>query len=129
MAERKRGAAAEERVRARGKSYVPAADGYVTDVANQLLADFQARDQQLQATERVLFARYTVKVPRAYEDSTIVTHAPIALDMVNAITAALTANPPEVTFEPVASGSQAQNNAELREKFFTASWTRQEQEA
>ena len=127
MAERKR--APDERVRGKGKSYVPHADGYVTDVANQLLSDFAVRDRNLQATERTLFGRYTVKVPKAYEDSTIVTKAPLALDMVNSITAALTVNPPEVKFEPVASGSEAQNNAELREKFFSASWTRQEQEA
>lgn len=134
MAQRKHqvtrdGAAQEERVRGRGKSYVPAAEGYVTDVGQQLLTDFARRDETLRATENVLFGRSSVKVPKAYEDSTIVTKAPIALDMVNTITAALTANPPEVKFEPVAAGSQAQNNAELREKFFSASWTRQEQEA
>ena len=64
------------------------------------------RDRNLQATERTLFGRYTVKVPKAYEDSTIVTKAPLALDMVNSITAALTVNPPEVKFEPVASGQR-----------------------
>ena len=127
MAQRKR--PDDERVRGRGKSYVPAAEGYVTDVAQQLLSDFALRDKNLQATERVLFGRYDVKVPKAYEESTIVTKAPLALDMVNSITAALTVNAPEVNFEPVASGSEAQNNAELREKFFSASWTRQEQEA
>ena len=39
MAERKRGSG-DDRVRGKGKSYVPNADGYVTDVANQLLRDF-----------------------------------------------------------------------------------------
>ena len=125
MAARKK----DEWVRGQGKRYVPDAAGYVTDVAQQLLSDYQARDQVLRATENVLFRRHAVAVPKAYEDSTIVVRAPIALDMVNTITAALTVNPPEVNFEPVASGSEAQNNAELREKFFTASWARQEQEA
>src|SRR4029453_5190789 len=108
----------DERVRGRGKRSAPEAAGYVCDVANQLLTDFARRDQGLRATEDVLFGRYAIKVPKAYEDSTMASHAPIALDMVNSITAALTANPPEVNFEPVASGSEAQNNAELREKFF-----------
>lgn len=124
MAERRR-----ETVRSRGRSYQPEASGYVTDIAQQLLSDFQARDQNLRETEALLFRRHEIKVPKAYEDSTIRVKAPIALDMVNAIVAAMTINPPEVSFEPVASGSEAQNNAELREKFFTASWVRQEQEA
>lgn len=118
-----------EYVRAQGKRYAPEAAGYVCDVANQLLSDFAGRDAQLRATEATLFRRHNVAVPKAYESSTIVVKAPIALDMVNTITAALTVNPPEVKFEPVASGSEAQNNAELREKFFSASWARQEQEA
>jgi len=125
MAARKR----DEWVRTKGKRYVPEANGYVTDIANQLLADFQNRDANLRTTENILFRRHAIAVPKAYEDSTIVVKAPIALDMVNTITAALTVNPPEVKFEPVASGSEAQNNAELREKFFSASWARQEQEA
>lgn len=125
MASRKR----DEYVKGRGKRYVPEAAGYVCDVANQLLSDFAGRDANLRATETLLFRRHAVNVPKAYQDSTIVVKAPIALDMVNTITAALTVNPPEVKFEPVASGSEAQNNAELREKFFSASWARQEQEA
>ena len=70
---------------------------------------------------RCLFRRHELKVPKAYEDSTIRVKAPIALDMVNSIVAAMTINPPAVQFEPIAGGSEAQNNAELREKFFTAS--------
>ena len=119
----------DEYVRARGKRYAPDAVGWVTDVANQLLSDFTARDKLLKDTEAVLFRRHSVEIPKAYEGSTIEIKAPIALDFVNTITAALTVNPPEVNFEPVASGSEAQNNAELREKFFSASWARQEQES
>lgn len=126
MAARKR---SNEYVRARGKRYAPQAAGYVCDVANQLLSDYANRDALLRATENLLFRRHSVAVPKAYEGSTIVVKAPIALDFVNTIVAALTVNPPEVKFEPVASGSEAQNNAELREKFFSASWARQEQEA
>ena len=107
----------------------PDAVGWVTDVANQLLTDYTARDQLLRDTETILFRRHKVAIPKAYEGSTIEIKAPIALDFVNTITAALTVNPPEVNFEPVASGSEAQNNAELREKFFSASWARQEQES
>src|SRR5215471_4494550 len=112
-----------------GGSYQPEANWAVTDIANQLLTEFQTRDTLYRQTEALLFQRHQVKVPQAYEDSTIVVRAPIALDMVNSIAAALTINAPEVKFEPVASGSQAQNNAELREKFFSASWSRQEQES
>jgi hypothetical protein len=111
------------------RKYAPEMEGYVSDLSNQLLADFRNRDQLLRDTEALIFRRHALEVPRAYEDSTIVVKAPIALDMVNSITAAMTVNPPEVNFEPVASGTQAQNNAELREKFFTSSWSRQEQEA
>jgi hypothetical protein len=118
-----------ERVRRGGKTYEPASNGYVTDLANQLLADYQVRDQLLRETEALIFRRHVIKVPKAYEDSTIRVKAPIALDMINSIVAAMTINPPEVNFEPVAGGSEAQNNAELREKFFSSSWTRQEQES
>ena len=120
-----------ETVKARrgSRRYAPDAASYTHDIANQLLSDFQARDASLRETEAVLFRRHELRVPKAYEDSTIRVKAPIALDMVNSIVAAMTINPPAVQFEPIAGGSEAQNNAELREKFFSASWVRQEQEA
>jgi len=130
MAGRKRGDDLELVKAATGRrKYAPEMGNYVSDVANQLLVDFQRRDAGLRETEALIFRRHTLQVPKAYEDSTIVVKAPIALDMVNSIVAAMTINPPEVNFEPVAAGSQAQNNAELREKFFSSSWSRQEQEA
>ena len=120
-----------ETVKARrgSRRYAPDAASYAHDIANQLLADFAKRDAGLHETEALLFRRHELKVPKAYEDSTIRVKAPIALDMVNSIVAAMTINPPAVQFEPIAGGSEAQNNAELREKFFSASWVRQEQEA
>ena len=45
------------------RKYAPEMEGYVSDLSNQLLADFRNRDQLLRDTEALIFRRHALEVP------------------------------------------------------------------
>ena len=77
----------------------------------------------------MLFQENEVQIPDNYRKTALEVKSPLAPHIANTVTAALSTNPPNVQFDPVAFGDPAQANCTLREKFFEAAWRRQEEEA
>jgi hypothetical protein len=99
------------------------------DLANGLRSSFKKRDLLYQAIDEIIFQELAVEIPHAYKKTALEVRTPLAMHMANTVAAALTVNPLTIQFRPIAFGDIAQSNATLREKFFEASWARQEQEA
>src|SRR5262245_53731354 len=98
----------------------------ITELVNQLGDDFQKRDELYRTIDRAVHAEYALNVPQAYESTATQIKTPMALNIVNTVTAALSVNPPSVNCEPLVRGLKGLQNAEKREHFFEASWARQE---
>src|SRR5262245_56808870 len=79
--------------------------------------------------DAVLFGELPVEIPEAYRKTAIEVRSPLAIHIATTVTAALSVNPATCVFKPVGFGDVYQQNSTLREKFFEASWTRQQQEA
>ena len=101
----------------------------VCEVVNQLREDFQGRDALYRTIETAIHSEYRLNVPKAYETTAMQIRTPLALNVVNTVTAALSVNPPSVNCEPLTRGLKGQQNAEKREHFFEASWARQESDS
>lgn len=102
---------------------------WCTETVNQMRGDFEARDKLYEKHDRVLWSTYTLNVPKAYEQTSQETRSPLQLNIANTISAALSVNPQQVSFEPIGRGTDAELNSERREHFFEAAWKRQESEA
>ena len=103
--------------------------GLIQDIVQQLRDDFRERDALYAQYDTVLFQENEVQIPDNYRKTALEVKSPMAPHIANTITAALSTNPPNVQFDPVSFGDTAQINSTLREKFFEASWRRQEEEA
>lgn len=99
------------------------------ELAEDLKKQFRDRDQLYQDIDDVLFGNLDVVIPEAYKKTAIEVRSPMPLDIATSVTAALSTNPMSVSFKPIGFGDVYQQNSTLREKFFEASWLRQEQEA
>jgi hypothetical protein len=103
--------------------------GMIQDIVQQLRDDFRDRDELFSRIDTVLFQENEVAIPDNYRKTALEVKSPLAPHIANTVTAALSTNPPNVQFDPVAFGDPAQANSTLREKFFEAAWRRQEEEA
>lgn len=101
----------------------------LTGIVDQLRADFKARDLQHDLIDDILFCASTPQIPEAYAKTALVVRARLAIKIATMVTAALSVNPPEVSFQPIGFGTSYEENSSLREHFFDASWTRQQEEA
>jgi len=100
-----------------------------TELAEQLQRDFRDRDRLYADIDATLFQDFSVEIPEAYRKTAVEVRAPLALHIAQNIAAALSVNAPAVTFRPIGFGDMYQENSTRRERFFEASWNRQEQEA
>jgi len=110
-------------------SDVQAMEGAACDLAEDLTWQFRERDDLYREIEETLFSEYPIEIPEAYRKTAVEVRAPLALHIATTITAALSVNPIGVGFKPIGFGDVYQANSTRREKFFEASWHRQEAEA
>ena len=99
------------------------------ELAEDLQRQFRDRDTLYRDIDDTLFQQFLIEVPEAYAKTAIQVHANMALQIVQKVSAALSVNPPTVSFKPIGFGDTYQQNSTRRERFFEASWTRQEREA
>ena len=99
------------------------------ELAEQLERDFNDRNTLYRDIDDTLFSNFSVEIPDAYRKTAIEVRAPLALHIAQNVSAALSVNPPTIQFRPVGFGDVYQENSTRRERFFEASWQRQEQEA
>ncbi len=99
------------------------------DVVDALREEFRDRDKVLEDIEKVIFLENAVEIPVGYMKTALEVRSPLPAHIVNTITSALTVNPPSVVFDQVGIGDAALENQALRQRFFDASWHRQESEA
>lgn len=99
------------------------------ELAESLQRSFADRDKLYQDIDATLFSEFPIDIPEAYRKTALEVRAPLAMHIATTVTAALSVNPPSVGFKPVGFGDVYQANSTLREKFFEASWHRQEQES
>jgi hypothetical protein len=118
---------------AESRTYTPsqeeAMEKATMELAEDLKDQFRDRDQLYADIDAVLFGNLPIAIPDAYRKTAIEVRSPMALDIATSVTAALSTNPMNVSFKPIGFGDTYQQNSTLREKFFEASWLRQEQEA
>lgn len=103
--------------------------GEIGDIVEQLRRDFRKRDDLYEVTDETIFSEYELNIPEAYRKTSTEIRSPLALHIVNTVSAALSVNGMQLQFEPVRTGQSGELNAELREHFFEASWMRQTQES
>ena len=99
------------------------------DLAQDLQHQFADRDQLYRDIDAVLFGELPVEIPEAYQKTAVEVRSPLAIHIATTVTAALSVNPMSIVFKPIGFGDVYQSNSTLREHFFEASWSRQEQEA
>ena len=99
------------------------------ELAEQLERDFRDRNALYADIDASLFMEFPIEIPEAYKKTAIEVRAPLALHIAQNISAALSVNGPSVGFRPIGFGDVYQENSTRRERFFEASWQRQEQEA
>src|SRR5262249_18488695 len=99
------------------------------ELAHDLQLQFRERGDLYADIDQVLFGLLPVESPEAYRKTAVEVRSPLALHIATTVTAALSVNPMTTTFKPIGFGDIYQENSTLREKFFEASWSRQEQEA
>src|SRR5215831_9336780 len=99
------------------------------ELAQDLQRQFADRDELFRDIDAVLFGELPVDIPEAYKKTAIEVRSPLAIHIATTVTAALSVNPMTTVFKPIGFGDVYQQNSTLREKFFEASWSRQEQEA
>lgn len=101
----------------------------LTGIVDQLRADFKDRDDLHDLIDNILFCASTPNIPDAYQKTALVVRSRLAIKIATMVTAALSVNPPTTSFQPVGFGTSYEENSSLREHFFDASWTRQQEEA
>jgi hypothetical protein len=99
------------------------------DLAEQLERDFHDRNTLYADIDKTLFQNFPVEIPEAYRKTAIEVRSNLALHIAQNVAAALSVNPPTIQFRPVGFGDVYQENSTRRERFFEASWQRQEHEA
>ncbi len=99
------------------------------ELAEQLERDFKDRNTLYADIDSSLFMEFPIEIPEAYRKTAIEVRAPLALHIAQNVSAALSVNMPTVGFRPIGFGDVYQENSTRRERFFEASWQRQEQEA
>lgn len=99
------------------------------ELAQQLQRDFHDRDRLYHDIDDTLFGNLPIDIPEGYRKTALEVRANLALHIAQNVSAALSVNPPAVSFRPVGFGDVYQENSTRRERFFEASWQRQEQEA
>jgi hypothetical protein len=99
------------------------------ELAEQLQRDFADRNALYADIDSTLFSNFPIEIPEAYRKTAVEVRAPLALHIAQNVSAALSVNAPTVGFRPVGFGDVYQENSTRRERFFEASWQRQEQEA
>jgi hypothetical protein len=99
------------------------------DVVDALRQEFRDRDKVLEDIEKVIYLENAVEIPVGYMKTALEVRSPLPAHIVNTITSALTVNPPSVVFDQIGIGDAALENQALRQRFFDASWHRQESEA
>src|SRR5262252_3570271 len=114
---------------AKGASAEETAERVTMELAQQLQTDFRARDALYRDISATLCNEEPVEIPEAYRKTAAEVRANLALNIVQKVAAALSVNAPAVGFRPVGFGDVYQENSTRRERFFEASWQRQEQEA
>lgn len=112
-----------------------AGDGYrasaIHEIATQLKEDYQERDALCRQMDDLVFQQNKVSIPPAYARNglALAIHSPMATYIATSLAAALSINGQTVSFTPGKEWQSELRNASLREKFFEASWKRQEREA
>src|SRR5262252_4589130 len=114
---------------AKGASAEETAERVTMELAQQLQTDFRARDALYKDINATLFNEEPVEIPEAYRKTAAEVRANLALNIVQKVAAALSVNAPAISFRPIGFGDTYQQNSTHRERFFEASWNRQEQEA
>ena len=99
------------------------------ELAEQLERDFADRNRLYADIDSSLFMEFPIEIPEAYRKTAVEVRAPLALHIAQNVSAALSVNTPTVGFRPIGFGDVYQENSTRRERFFEASWQRQEQEA
>ena len=99
------------------------------ELADQLERDFKDRNALYADIDASLFMEFPIEIPEAYRKTAVEVRAPLALHIAQNVAAALSVNMPTVGFRPIGFGDVYQENSTRRERFFEASWQRQEQEA
>src|SRR5215831_13556982 len=108
---------------------VEAMERATVELADQLQRDFADRDTLYKDIDATLFQEFPIEIPEAYRKTAVEVRAPLALHIAQNIAAALSVNGPQVGFRPIGFGDVYQENSTRRERFFEASWIRQEQES
>lgn len=114
---------------AKGASDEEVAERTCCELAADLQHDFRDRDVLYKDIDDVLHQRLPVSIPESYQKTALEVRTNLALQDVQKVAAALSVNPPSVSFRPVGFGDVYQQNSTRRERFFEASWGRQESEA
>src|SRR5215471_16991422 len=108
---------------------VEAMERATLELAQQVQRDFAGRDKLYRDIDQTLYQEFPIAIPEAYRKTAIQVRAPLALHIAQNISAALSVNAPQVGFRPIGFGDVYQENSTRRERFFEASWLRQEQES
>ncbi len=98
------------------------------DFVSDLRRDFEKRDKLFKQIDQVIFMEQAVKIPENFKATAVEVRTPLALHIANSITAALSINTPKVHFKPIEFGDPGWDAAAYRERFFEASWRRQQRE-
>jgi len=102
---------------------------WALETVAQLKPDFAERDKACEMIDNVIYLQNAVHIPKNYRKTSIEVRSPLPLHITNQITAALSINPPKVHFKAIKRGDPGQENKQLRQDFFEASWLRQQEEA
>lgn len=101
----------------------------IAELVTQLRRDFTGRDALYQKYDATIHGETEVRIPAAYDKTAMIVRTPMARHIVDTIVAALSVNAPTVQFQPTGFGQAPNENATRRERFFEASWLRQERDA
>lgn len=106
-----------------------AAERATLELAQQLERDFADRNTLYADIDATIYSEFAVDIPQEYRKTTLEVRTPLALRIAQNVAAALSVNKPTVSFKPIGFGDTYQQNSTRRERFFEASWARQESEA
>jgi len=98
------------------------------DFVQDLRKDFEKRDLLFELIDRVIYLEQRVEIPENFKNTAVEVRTPLPMHIANSITAALSINNPKVIFKPIEFGDPGEDNAAYRERFFEASWLRQQRE-
>jgi hypothetical protein len=99
------------------------------EVLQQLQWDFSKRNAIYKDIDEVLFLENAAYIPESYVKTAVDVRSPLPMHIAHSIVAALSINPPRISFEGIGEGPTTENNSLKRENFFHGSWKRQESDA